>query len=153
MRREPLVLGHEELADRVAAGLRQREAELVAFLLEERVRNLNEDSGAVAGQRICTHGAAVLEIAQHAERVSDDLVRFLSREVGDEAYAARVALERRIKETLSFRTLNDGLLWRVVVHLSTSGAWRRNVREIAGRLLGVLSGAFARAWAACLLRW
>ena len=50
-------------------------------------------------------------------------------QVGDEADAAGVVLERGVEETLSLRTLNDGLLWRVVVHLSTSGAWRRNVRE------------------------
>ena len=48
---------------------------LRAFLLEELVRDLDQDAGAVAGQRVGADGAAVLEVLEDAERVLDDLVR------------------------------------------------------------------------------
>ena len=91
---------HEQLADRVFAGLRQLEAELVGLLGEERVRDLHQDAGAVAGARIGADRAAMLEIAEDRERVLDDLVRLAALDVGDEADAAGILVERRIVEPL-----------------------------------------------------
>ena len=75
VRAQPLVLRHEEMADGVVAGLRQLDVERGALLREERVRDLDEDAGAVAGDRVGAHGAAVLEVLQDSERVLDHLVR------------------------------------------------------------------------------
>ena len=90
-------------ADRVFARLRQGEAEPVGLLGEELVRDLHQDAGAVAGARIGADRAAVLQIAQDGERVLDQLVRVPALDVGDEADAAGILVERRIVETLRDR--------------------------------------------------
>ena len=48
-------------------GRRQREAELRAFALEKRVRDLDQDAGAVAGLRIAAAGAAVRQVDAGSE--------------------------------------------------------------------------------------
>src|SRR3981081_4518875 len=88
-----LFLRHEQRADRVFAGPRQREAELLGFAREERVRNLHQNAGAVARARIGAARAAMLEVAKNVERVGDDLMRLLALDVGDEADAARILFE------------------------------------------------------------
>ena len=102
---QALVARHEDVADGIAAGRRQREAELAALVLEEVVRDLNEHAGAVAGQRVGAHGAAVLEVGEDLERVGDDLMRLAALEVGDEADATRIVLVRRVIKTLRLRRL------------------------------------------------
>ena len=98
-----LFLRHEQRADRVVAGLRQREAELLGLAREEGVRNLHQDAGAVAGARIGADRAAMLEIAENADRVGDDLMRLLALDVGDEADAAGILLEAGIVEAFGGR--------------------------------------------------
>ena len=56
-------------------GLRQLDARLCALFGEERVRDLDQDAGAVAHQRVGADGAAMLEVLEDLERVLDDLVR------------------------------------------------------------------------------
>ena len=92
------VVRHEQRADRVLAGRRQREAELGRLLGEELVRDLHQHAGAVAGARIGADRAAVLEIEQNRQRVFDDLVRFAALDVGNEADAAGILVQRRIKQ-------------------------------------------------------
>ena len=46
--------------------------ELRALLGQELVRDLDQDAGAVAGDRIGADGAAVLEVLEDVERVLDD---------------------------------------------------------------------------------
>ncbi len=94
---------HEQLADRVVAGLGQLEAEFVGNLDEELVRDLHQDAGAVTGARIGADRAAMLEIAENGERVVDDLVRLAAFDIGDEADAAGILVERRIVKTLRLR--------------------------------------------------
>ena len=67
------------------------------------MRDLHEDAGAVAHARIGADRAAVLEIAENAQAVFDDLVRLAALDVGDEADAAGILVERRIVETLRER--------------------------------------------------
>ena len=100
---QALIARHEDVAGGIAAGRRQREAELAALVLEEVVRDLNEHAGAVAGQRVGAHCAAVLEVGENLEGVGDDLMRFAALEIGDEADATRIALVRRIIKTLRRR--------------------------------------------------
>ena len=91
---------HEQLADRVFARIGQREAEPVRLLGEELVRDLHQDAGAVAGARIGADRAAMLEIAQDGERVLDQLVGLAALDVGNEADAAGILVERRVVEPL-----------------------------------------------------
>ena len=64
------------------------------------MRDLDQDAGAVAGERVGADGTAVLEVGEDLERVGDDLVRLAALEVGDEADAAGVVLMRRVIEAL-----------------------------------------------------
>ena len=90
------VARHEQRADAVFAGRRQRDAERLGLAGEELVRDLHQDAGAVAGARIGADRAAMLEVDQDGERVVDDLVRLAALDVGDESDAAGILGERGI---------------------------------------------------------
>ena len=100
---------HEQKADGVFAGRRQREAELGGLAGEELVRDLHQDAGAVAGARIGADRAAMLEVEQDRQRVLDDLVRLAALDVGNEPDAAGILVERRIIKTARARTPGSAL--------------------------------------------
>ena len=91
--------GHEQRADRVVTGLGQLEADLGRLALEEGVRNLHQDAGAVAGARIGADRSAMFEVAENFQRIGHDRVRLLALDVGNEADAAGILLQRGIVET------------------------------------------------------
>src|SRR5581483_1150640 len=99
------VTRHEQRTDRVFAGLRQREAELLGLAREERMRDLHQDAGTVAEARIGADGAAVLEVAQDGQRIGNDLTRLLALDVGDKADTAGILLERRVVKTFRRRSI------------------------------------------------
>jgi hypothetical protein len=72
------------------------------------VRDLHQDAGAVAHARVGAGGAAMLQIAEDAQPVLDDEVRLAALDVGDEADAAGVLVERRIVQTLRLRRAGIG---------------------------------------------
>jgi hypothetical protein len=95
---------HEDVAGRVVTGLRQVDARvLLRHLLEEGVRHLHEDAGAVAGVDLAAAGAAMVEVLEDLDALLDDGVRFLALDVHDEADAAGVMLELRVIEALLWR--------------------------------------------------
>ena len=96
------VARHEQRADAVFAGLRQRDAERLGLAGEELVRDLHQDAGAVAGARIGADRAAMLEVDQDGQRVDDDLVRLAALDVGDESDAAGILGERGIVKAVRF---------------------------------------------------
>ncbi len=104
------VARHEQIADSIFAGFGQLEAEPVGLLHEEGMRDLHQDAGAVARARVGADRAAVLQIAQDGERVLDQLLRLAALDVGDEADAAGILLERRIVKSLRRRQAGIGLL-------------------------------------------
>jgi hypothetical protein len=59
---------------------------------EQRVRDLGQDAGAVAGPPVGRHGPAVGEVAERGEGVVEHLATRAALEGGDEADAAGVAL-------------------------------------------------------------
>ena len=87
----------ERGADRVAAMLRQVEADNGS---QERVRDLGEDAGAVAGVRLAALGATVLEVAQDREPAVDGAAARLAGHVGYEGDAARVVFVAAVIEPL-----------------------------------------------------
>ncbi len=97
------VLRHEELADGVEAGLRQRDAERRALLLEEAVRDLGEDAATVAELGVGADGAAMVEVAQDLQALLDQPVALAVLHVGDEADAAGVFLVGGVVEALARR--------------------------------------------------
>ncbi len=98
-----LALGQEHHADAVVAGLRQLDAELARHRTEEAVRDLDQDTGTVAGERVRPDRAAVVEIHQDLETLADQVVALVTLDVRDEADAARVVLVRGVVEPLLFR--------------------------------------------------
>src|ERR1700745_863047 len=66
--------------------------------------DLHKDAGPVPEARIGADRAAVLEVAENAERIGDDLMRLLALDVGDEADAAGILFQRGIVEALGFGT-------------------------------------------------
>jgi hypothetical protein len=74
---------------------------------EERVGQLGDDAGAVAGVRVGARRAAVLKVAKDAQGAGHDAVAAPGPQVRDEADAAGVVLEpavvKRALDVLSFR--------------------------------------------------
>ena len=67
---------------------------------EERVRDLREDAGAVAGAGVGADRAAVLQVAQRVEGGVDDVVPGGAAQGGDHRQAAGVLLAARVVEAL-----------------------------------------------------
>ena len=74
-----------------------------AGLAQEHVRQLDQDAGAVALQRIGARRAAMRQVLEDRERLRDDRVRLLALDVRDEPEAARIVLVRRVIKTLAAR--------------------------------------------------
>ena len=64
------------------------------------MRNLDEHAAAVAGFRIGTDRAAMIEIEQDFETLLDDRMRFAVLHVGNEADAAGIVLAPRVVKAL-----------------------------------------------------
>ena len=69
-----LVNGKEDHSHAVCARLRQLNAEFAALAREEDVRNLNQNSGAIARLRIAACGSAMGEVDEDLETLADDVV-------------------------------------------------------------------------------
>jgi hypothetical protein len=108
------IMGHEQRADPVLAGRGQCKAEFGRLLDKKLVRNLNEDARAVAGARIGAHGTAVLEIDQDGQSILDDLMGLRAFDVGDEADAARILVERGVVQPARRRHARVGLRQRPI---------------------------------------
>jgi hypothetical protein len=87
-------------ADAVFARAGQDNLHFAAGLLQERVGHLQQDARAVAGVRLGPARAAVLEVAQHLERLLDDGVRFFALDVDHKAHPARIMLEAWVIKSL-----------------------------------------------------
>ena len=74
------------------ARCRQRETKPRAFLLEEEVRNLDQQAGAVAGFRVAATRSPMGEVDENLNAFTNDLVRLLALDVRDEANTTGVAL-------------------------------------------------------------
>jgi hypothetical protein len=119
------VARHEDVAGCVVTRLRQVDARvLLRHLLEERMRHLQQDAGAVAGVDLAAAGAAMVEVLQDLDALLDDGVRFLALDVHDEADAAGVMLELRVIEALLCRRPESNRGHFPVLQTQTRGAHR-----------------------------
>ena len=89
-------------ADAVFARRRQFHALLGHLVAVVLVRNLDQDTGAVAHQRIGAHGAPVIEVFQDQQALFHDGVALVALDVGDETDAAGIVFIGRIVQTLGF---------------------------------------------------
>jgi hypothetical protein len=90
------IAGQEDQPHAVAAGLGQIDVSGLTRALEELVRHLQQDAGAVTGERIATARAAVHQVEQNIDALLDDIVRGLSLDVRNETDAAGVVLMARV---------------------------------------------------------
>ena len=95
--------GQEHLPHAVASAPRHVEAEAQALGLEEAVRELERDAGAVTGVGIGAARAAMREALEHPQRVQHDGTGLLALHVCDEADAARVVLGGRVVQAARHR--------------------------------------------------
>ena len=95
-----LVGRQEDHTDSVVAARRQLDSLFRGLGLEEFVRHLRQNPGAVAGQGVAAAGAAVRQIDQDLLPPADDLVALFASNIDDEAHAAGIVLKRGIVESL-----------------------------------------------------
>ena len=93
----------EQKASRIFARRRQIEAQPGGLGREEPVRHLDEHAATVAGLRIRSDGAAMVEVEKDLQPLVDDVVRLLIVQVGDKADTAGIVLVPGIVEALRRR--------------------------------------------------
>ncbi len=94
------VLGQEAHRDRVLSRPRQIELPLLRPVPQQQVRNLDQAARAVAHQRVGADRAAMVEIDQNLQALTDDVVRLHALHMRDEADAARIVLVPRVVQSL-----------------------------------------------------
>ena len=87
-----MFLGQEDHADAVLARRRQFDALLGHLFAVQRVRQLNQDAGAVAHQLVGTDGAAMVQVFQDLQTLLHDGMALDALDVGHEADATGVML-------------------------------------------------------------
>ena len=81
----------------------QFETELRTFLTVKFVRNLNQDTGAIAGLGIRTDSTAMGQIDQNLQPLLNDGMAFLAFDIGDETDAAGIMFVAAIVKALILR--------------------------------------------------
>ena len=77
---------------------------------EEAIGNLDQDAGAITGVDIGAACTSVLEIAERADRLGDDLVALAAVHVAHEVESARIVLVPGVIEPLRWRQVAIGLV-------------------------------------------
>src|SRR6516225_3987031 len=71
-------------------------------MLKERLRNLQQHAGPVAGQRIASARPAMGEVVEHLQSLDHDLVRALALYIDDKPHTAGVVFVFGVVQTLCF---------------------------------------------------
>jgi hypothetical protein len=95
--------GQESHPDRVLARCWQSKAERFTLARKKLVRDLDQDSGPVAGFRIAAACAAMRQVDKDLNSLLDNFVTFFAANAGDKPNAAGIMLVRRVVETLCWR--------------------------------------------------
>ena len=88
-----VVLREEQHGHAIVALCRQNLAALLSLFTEKVMRNLEQDSGAVAGVLLESGAAAVLQVDQNGQCVVQDLVMALTVDIGKRADATCIVVE------------------------------------------------------------
>src|SRR5689334_18798896 len=102
-----LVLRQEAHGNGVVAGLGQVDAGLARPVAQQGVGGLDHAAGTVADQRVGADRAAMVEIDQDLQALSDNVVRLLALYVDDEADAAGVMLVAGVVKSLFQRQIGQ----------------------------------------------
>ena len=88
-----VVLREEQHGHAIVALCRQNLAALLGLFTEKVMRNLEQDSGAVAGVLLESGAAAVLQVDQNGQCVVQNLVMALAVDIGKRADATCIVVE------------------------------------------------------------
>ena len=77
-----------------------------AFVAEETVRNLNQDTRAVTGQRVGAGGTAMRQVVEDRQALDDNVMAFPVLDVDHESNAAGIVLVPGVIEPVSGRRSN-----------------------------------------------
>ena len=78
------------------------------------MRHLHENARAVAGVMFATAGAAMAQIDQDRESLTDDFMGLFALDINDKTDPARVMLELRVVQTLLGRQTQKFAVWRLI---------------------------------------
>jgi hypothetical protein len=67
------------------------------------VRDLDQDSGAVAGVVLAAAGTAVIQVHQRLQTIANQLMRLSPLQIDDESHTATVVFVTRVIKTLGRR--------------------------------------------------
>jgi hypothetical protein len=95
-----VLLGQEDHADTVFTGGRQGHALLGHLFAEKGIRNLDQDAGAIALQRVGTDRTPVVQVLEDLETLIDDLVSSVALDMCDEADTTGVMFVGGVVKTL-----------------------------------------------------
>jgi hypothetical protein len=98
-----VLLGQEDHADAVFARRRQGHALLGHFFAVQRVRQLDQDAGAVAHELVGTDRPPVVQVFKNLQALLHDGVRLLALDVRHKADAAGIVLVGRVVQTGSMQ--------------------------------------------------
>ena len=107
------LLRQKHHADAVLTGRRQLDALPRHFFAKERVGNLNQDAGTVAGKRVGANRAAVGQVLQDLQALLDDRVRFRAFDMRDKADATRIVFVGGIVQSLGTGRVRHALTSQV----------------------------------------
>ena len=94
---------HEHVTDRVVPGFGQLDLEACRGLFQEGVRDLHEDAGAVAGERVGAGRTTMGQVLEDLDAVLDDGMARPALQIHHKADATRIVLALRIVESLRLR--------------------------------------------------
>ena len=96
-------------ANAIVAGRREFDSERCHFFTIKRIRNLNQNARTVTAQGIGTDGAAMIKIVKDEQSIFNDLVRYMSLDIGHKADTAGVVLGIRTIQAFCGSLLPHGL--------------------------------------------
>ena len=88
-----VILRKEQHGDTIVALCRQNLAALLSLFAEKVMRNLEQDTGTVAGVLLESRTAAVLQVNQNGQRIVQNLVMALTIDIGKRADATCIVVE------------------------------------------------------------
>ena len=92
--------GQEHHAHAIFARGWQRESQFGAFPRKEFVRDLNQNSSAIARFRIASTGAAMSQVDEDLQSLFDDVMRLLALNIDHKPDATGIVLVSRVVETV-----------------------------------------------------
>ena len=96
-------------ADAIVAGRWEFDSERCHFFTIKRIRNLNQNARTVTAQGIGTDGAAMIKVVKDEQSIFNDLVRYMSLDIGHKADTAGVVLGIRTIQAFCGSLLPHGL--------------------------------------------